>query len=151
VRLPKPTPRAGGIATVDASGVVVEYKRSELSERRKLETMLWRRMAEAGLPEPVKEYRFAESIGRQWRFDGAWPDLKVAVEVEGGIWAPEPGRHNRGSGMEEDCRKYNAAALLGWNVIRVTERIIKSGEACETLRKALTPASQKAQQLCLTR
>src|SRR5690606_39740371 len=35
------------------------------------------------LPEPVREYRFHPE--RRWRFDFAWPDLRVAAEVEGGI------------------------------------------------------------------
>jgi hypothetical protein len=36
----------------------------------------------AGLPEPIREYRFAPS--RRWRFDFAWPAAMLAVEVEGG-------------------------------------------------------------------
>jgi len=34
-----------------------------------------------GLPAPVFEYRFHPS--RKWRFDIAWPERRVAVEVEG--------------------------------------------------------------------
>jgi len=68
------------------------------------------------LSEPVREWRFHPV--RRWRFDFAWPDKMVAVECEGGIWTG--GRHVRGQGFEEDCRKYNAAAVLGWKVLRVT-------------------------------
>jgi len=68
------------------------------------------------LPKPVREWRF-HSV-RRWRFDFAWPDLKVAVECEGGTWSR--GRHVRGKGFEGDCQKYNAAAVLGWKVLRVT-------------------------------
>ncbi len=70
----------------------------------------------AGLPEPTLEHRFAPP--RQWRFDLAWPELKLAVECEGGIWTG--GRHTRGKGFEDDCVKYNAAALLGWTLLRFT-------------------------------
>jgi len=35
-------------------------------------------------PEPVREYRFHPK--RKWRFDFAWPDCQVAVEIEGGVW-----------------------------------------------------------------
>ena len=63
----------------------------------------------AGLPEPVAEYRFHAT--RRWRFDFAYPDLKLAVEIEGGIW--RRGRHNRASGFVRDAEKYNEAAIAG--------------------------------------
>ena len=72
------------------------------------------------LPEPVREWRFHPV--RRWRFDFAWPDRMTAVECEGGVW--NRGRHVRGRGFEEDCRKYNAAAVLGWKVLRVTGGIL---------------------------
>jgi len=68
------------------------------------------------LPEPNREWRFHPV--RRWRFDFAWPDRMVAVECEGGTWSG--GRHVRGGGFEADCWKYNAAAVLGWKVLRVT-------------------------------
>lgn len=71
---------------------------------------------------PVREYQFAENRG--WRFDFAWPDLKVAVEVEGGVWSQ--GRHTRGQGFIDDCEKYSAAAEFGWLVLRYTERDLNS-------------------------
>lgn len=68
----------------------------------------------AALPPYETEYRFAPP--RRWRFDMAWPEEKVAVELEGGIWTG--GRHSRGKGMQEDMEKYNAATSLGWKVLR---------------------------------
>jgi len=68
------------------------------------------------LPEPVREWRFHPV--RRWRFDFAWPSRMVAVECEGGTWSG--GRHVRGQGFEGDCQKYNAAAVMGWKVLRVT-------------------------------
>lgn len=62
-----------------------------------------------GLPPPVPEYRFASP--RRWRFDYAWPDLRLALEVEGGTWTG--GRHVRGHGYERDCEKYGEAVVLG--------------------------------------
>ena len=67
-------------------------------------------------PDYISEYEFHHE--REWRFDAAWPTVKVAVEVEGGTWIN--GRHNRGKGYAEDCEKYNQAALLGWRVFRLT-------------------------------
>lgn len=63
-----------------------------------------------------REYRFAPP--RRWRFDFAWLEPMVAVEVEGGI--RNYGRHNRPEGFQGDCEKYNAAALDGWTVLRYT-------------------------------
>ncbi len=48
-----------------------------------LEDLLERHIKRTGLPKPAREYRFHRE--RRWRFDFAWPDYKVAVEVEGGI------------------------------------------------------------------
>jgi very-short-patch-repair endonuclease len=57
--------------------------------------------------------------GRKWRFDFAWPDIKVAVEVEGGVWMARGG-HTTGSGYTGNCEKYNEALLDGWRVFRLT-------------------------------
>ena len=70
----------------------------------------------AGLPEPVPEYRF--HAARKWRADYAWPLRLVIVEIDGGVWTQ--GRHTRGAGVIADQRKLNAAALLGYRVLRYT-------------------------------
>lgn len=88
----------------------------------------------AGLPDPVEEYRFAPP--RRWRFDLAWPDRMLAVEVEGGVWTG--GRHTRPTGYLKDIEKYNEAAMLGWRLVRVTTQMIKSGEALTLIERALT-------------
>jgi hypothetical protein len=77
-----------------------------------------------GLPEPVAEHRFHPD--RRWRFDYAWLDFKVALEVEGGVWVG--GRHTRGAGFVNDMDKYSEAAILGWCVLRVTPSdLLKTG------------------------
>lgn len=73
----------------------------------------------------VREFRFHPS--RRWRFDFAWPEQRLAVEVEGGHWSG--GRHTRGSGFEADCEKYLHAVVEGWRVLRVTGSMVKSGVA----------------------
>ncbi|MCX6553156.1 MAG: hypothetical protein NTY02_19505 [Acidobacteria bacterium] len=98
-----------------------------------LETRLARDLALCGVPAPVREYRFDRV--RRWRFDFAWPAQMVAAEVEGGLYSQ--GRHVRGRGFTEDCAKYNAAALQGWRVLRVTGSHITSGEAQLWIREAL--------------
>lgn len=87
-----------------------------------------------GLPKPEREYRFDKT--RRFRFDFAWPEHKVAAEIEGGTWTG--GRHTRGKGFELDCEKYNLAVLAGWRVLRFTEHMVRSGEATATIKQALS-------------
>ncbi|NYZ70022.1 hypothetical protein H0A36_28820, partial [Endozoicomonas sp. SM1973] len=74
----------------------------------KLETTLEFYLEAYKLPKPVTEYKFHPK--RRWRFDFAWPDKKLAVEVEGGGWVN--GRHNRGQGFANDMEKYHEAMDL---------------------------------------
>lgn len=78
-----------------------------------------------GIPSPETEFYFAKP--RMWRFDYAWRDKYIAVEIEGGIWTQ--GRHTRGSGFVKDMEKYNEAGRLGWRVFRFTPKQLKVGEA----------------------
>jgi len=81
-----------------------------------LELEAFWRIKQAKLPEPTKEHLFCP--GRRFRFDLAYPDKKIAIELEGGVWIQ--GRHNRGKGFISDCEKYNLACLMGWKVLRYT-------------------------------
>ena len=85
------------------------------------------------LPTPEREWRFLPD--RKFRFDMAYTEGRVGVEVEGGTWVA--GRHNRGGGFAKDCEKYNLAALNGWVVIRVTSEHIENGQAVGWIRDAL--------------
>lgn len=85
------------------------------------------------LPPFEREYRFASP--RRWRFDFAWPEKKLAVECEGGIWTR--GRHTRGTGFIQDLEKYNMAVLLGWRVLRFDVAKVQTGEAIEITMRAL--------------
>lgn len=79
----------------------------------------------AGLPKYETELKFHPS--RAWRFDYAWPDSKVALEVHGGVFTD--GRHNRGTGFTNDREKMNEAAIMGWIVIEATTEQVKNGMA----------------------
>lgn len=72
---------------------------------------------------------------KDWRLDFAWPEKKLAVEVEGGVYSG--GRHTRGVGFEEDAHKYNVLTLLGWRLLRFTGRAIQSGVALQSIEVAL--------------
>jgi very-short-patch-repair endonuclease len=75
-----------------------------------------RALSLAGITAPQTELKFHSS--RRWRFDFAWPDSRLAVECEGGVWSG--GRHTRGAGFIGDLEKYNRATELGWRVLRYT-------------------------------
>lgn len=74
---------------------------------------------------PVREYRFAKTLGRNWRFDFAWPEQMVAVELEGLTFEGAGGRHQRAAGFSGDCEKYNCGVMLGWAVLRFTAHDLK--------------------------
>jgi len=87
---------------------------------REFETR-WRQLA-PDAPDPVQEYRFAwKAMRRRWRFDFAWPASRLAVEIDGGQWAPHGGRHN----TDGDREKLNAAAALGWRVMRFSGSMLR--------------------------
>lgn len=117
----------------------------------KLEEQLYFQMRTYKLELPLREYRFgamaaggtgkglrdrlAKAGLKDWRFDFAWPNLKLAVEVEGGIFVG--GRHNRGKGFENDLEKYDRAMSLGWNIYRCSDRLIKEGRAVRTINQLI--------------
>lgn len=90
---------------------------------------------EMGLPYCVAEFHFCE--GRKWAFDFAFPDseIKLALEVEGGIWSR--GRHTRGKGFLADMEKYNEATCLGWKVLRCTPDGVCMLETVNMIRRAI--------------
>jgi len=68
------------------------------------------------------EYPFDRHIGRRHRFDWALPDLRIAVEIDGGQWKAHGGRH----GTDKDREKTNIAASMGWLVFRFSEAMLES-------------------------
>jgi len=115
-------------------------QKSKHNSESVLERTLAHRMRLEGLQEAHREFVFEEHRGPKgriahYRFDFAWPDKKLAVECEGGIW--RGGRHVTGKGFESDARKYNMAVLLGWRVLRFTPSMISDGEAIRVIRSAL--------------
>ena len=79
------------------------------------------------------EYIF--SPGRRWRIDFAIIDLKIGIEIEGGVWSG--GAHTRGKGFIEDMEKYNAAATLGWVILRFTPQDLNKITTFETIKKVV--------------
>jgi hypothetical protein len=83
----------------------------------------------------VRDFRFHPS--RKWELDIAWPELMIAVEVDGGQFIEGGGRHQRGKGYEADIEKLNEAMLLEWSVLRVTPAHVKDGRALQWIERML--------------
>ena len=98
-----------------------------------LEAELALQIRALGLPEPVREYPAIK--GRKFRFDFAWLEHKLLVEVNGGTYTQ--GAHSTGQGIRRDYEKSNLATLAGWRVLSFDGKSVKSGEAVEVIRKAL--------------
>jgi very-short-patch-repair endonuclease len=95
------------------------------------------------LPVPVRQFRFAQEVGRMWQFDFAFPQYKLAVEIEGlvvqklaGVLVVR-GRHASISGFKEDCIKYATADELGWGVLRFEQTQVKDGTAIDRTQRSL--------------
>ena len=104
--------------------------KSSRSQRSYLEALFESQIQTHGMPEPVREFYF---LG--WRFDFAWPTLKIAVEIDGGTYIG--GDHVRGKGYERDCKKNNAAQLQGWIVLRADRNMVGTYEFSCVVKKAI--------------
>lgn len=127
-------PKTGRTAT-KSPGVDPNTPKPRSGAESELEMILANRIEIAGLPTPERQFRFCET--RRWRADFAYPSASLLIEVDGGAYVA--GRHTRGAGFEADCEKASTAAALGYRVIRVTGRMVKSGMAVELIRQALGP------------
>jgi len=108
-----------------------------------------------GIPVPTTEHQFHPK--RRWRLDFAWPEQKLAVEIEGAIFGRtvtchqcrskvmrktktgkwisirEGGRHSTGAGMAADMEKYDALTELGWRLLRYQPGKIDYGQVARVL------------------
>ena len=83
-----------------------------------------------GIPKPQPWFKFM-TPERDFEFDFAWPELKVALEIEGLATKRNPkSRHQTWGGYTRDCEKYNLATIRGWKVIRATQKHV---ETCQFL------------------
>lgn len=120
----------------------------EKKVRSQAEELLAFQLAAVDLPF-LREYRFAAIAAggpgsglrerlrharlKDWRFDFAFENIQLAVEVEGLCRNGEYGRHQRNAGFHEDLVKYQEALKLGWTVYRVDMKLVKSGVALNTI------------------
>lgn len=105
------------LKAVQGYNAPVEKKESVKIVRKKVytdyEKIISDTLTEAGY-ENVREYKFIKD--RRFRFDIAMPELKIAIEYEGGVYTY--GGHTRPKGFIRDCKKQNLANMHGWTLLR---------------------------------
>jgi hypothetical protein len=98
-----------------------------------------------GLPKPALEYRFVTF--RDWRFDLAFIEQKLAVEIQGGNFGGKlcpackrrpGGRHNSPEAMREEYEKLAHAAIRGWRVIVLMPEQVRPETGLSWIERALT-------------
>jgi very-short-patch-repair endonuclease len=99
---------------------------------------------ECGIPKPEYEYLFHPV--RKWRMDIAWPDHKVYLEVDGGIWVK--GGHNRGAQMLKDWEKSNTAAGMGWTILKCQPKDLCTEQTAEFIKDALSVRQSQNPSAC---
>lgn len=100
----------------------------------KLEESLNDQIIEAELDEGMVRELTAIK-GRKFRVDFAWPNMQLAVEVQGGIWTR--GRHARPMGITRDYEKFNLLTLDGWKVLLLTSSDVNSGAGLRMIQDAI--------------
>jgi hypothetical protein len=73
-----------------------------------------RRIRDAGLPAPVTRLKVFDAGLFVARLDLAWPDRKLALEVDGFRWHANP------RAFAADAERANRLVALGWTVLRAT-------------------------------
>jgi hypothetical protein len=104
------------------------------SRSKALSAALKQQIEYAGLGPVELEHRFHAT--RKWRLDLVLPKASLAIEIEGGVFLKQGGRHNRGAGMRADMEKYAEAVIAGWRLIRILPEWIKNGRALDYIRRA---------------
>lgn len=78
---------------------------------------------------------------RKWRADFAIPSQMLLIEIDGGIWSG--GRHTRGGGFIGDMEKLNAAAVLGYRVLRFQPSEVNAKSIINTIAYIKTATTIK--------
>lgn len=97
----------------------------EAEQAASINTALQQQFEAAGLPA-VPEFRFAPP--RKWAFDFAFPDLLLAIEIEGID-------HRKKNRYARDLTKYNTAARRGWCLLRFTARQVHQRKAIQEIQQ----------------
>jgi very-short-patch-repair endonuclease len=118
--------------------ILAHADRTEITDSD-FELLVLAAIAEHGLPAPVLHHRVVEGGRFVAEVDLAYPDLRVAIELDGRV-------HLQPEVRERDLPRQNDLVLLGWTVLRFSwhrfanhpERVI--AEIRAAMRAAAVPA-----------
>lgn len=95
--------------------------------RRAVQSELERRVldeiAAHGLPTPSVQHQVRMPGGRRIRFDFAWPELLLALEVDHPFW------HAAAAESHRDKHRDLEMATIGWQTLRITDLDVSGGLA----------------------
>jgi hypothetical protein len=106
--------RSSGIAALRK---ILEELRNGVSESD-LEMLASRLLQRYGLPRPRRQFRF-RAAGREVRFDLAYPDERVAIELDGYAW------HSTPDHLRKANARQNATSFSHWLVLHFTWQDIR--------------------------
>lgn len=76
------------------------------------------------LPPPVRQWKILNpATKRHWMLDFAWPEWKLAVEIQGGSWVM--GGHNTALGQQKDYIRHNYLTQNGWRCLYFNTPMLK--------------------------
>ena len=106
-----------------------------------LETQLSRLLRRHRLPQPQRQIEVRDAQGFIGRVDFAYPELKIAIEVQSHRW------HSSWPARLSDMNRLNRLQTLGWIIIQITYQDLERGAATIAwqIREALYARSRSNQ------
>lgn len=108
------TGRHGRDGTAVLRRLVAERSVDQEPTESPIEDEFVRLIRRRGLPEPVRQYWLAPPGVRPVRVDFAYPEARVAIEIQGFVW------HAGRADLQRDCEKHNLLVRLGWRLLVFT-------------------------------
>lgn len=129
--------RQAGNGTGVGRGILEGRAARSGTEESLLEQRLLDLAGRAGLPVPVVQHEVWESGRFVARIDAAYPDQKIAVEVDG------YGPHGSPQAGQPDRTRQSRLVALGWTVLRSTwdDVVHRPGEVARAVEEALRRAA----------
>jgi very-short-patch-repair endonuclease len=105
-----------------------------------LELRVLEALRRAGIPSPEVQHVVRLTDGNSVRFDFAWPDLMLALEVDHSFW------HSGSGESTKDKSRDRKLAGLGWLTLRVTDDDIKL-DLATTIREIAVVMNERRSRL----